>query len=737
MEQSVAAERRTVFSSLSGYFTPNQWIAYTLILVIGIAFRWYALDMRPVHHDESQHGMFGRYFFDAPDVHFYRYNPMLHGPLLYNLYRLVYNCIGSDIWSFRVPMAFLGTLYLFLPLLFRRWFSPRALLFLTAAIALGPSLIYWSRFAREDFYVLFGLFSMLIGAAGLFPRWSGSLVIFGFVIQLCSKANIFVHLAIILAYVFFEVFFRFALRLLGQRRTGDILFHGAVVLTSFGLMVFIVSSGLLFSGAVDVRIMFSLLFLIVTGVFIAEAVHASRQIESETLLSKSVANLKLYWREFSIGFIFSAAIYCYLYSAGGRYPWGIVSGLGFDAIAYWINQHSIERISGPFLFQFYTLSWYELPFILFYLLHVAHFYTRDRFRMTLGGGILAVSVLVTLIFGYYQIPVNENSLCKFLGVKDLRDLFGVPLLLLHPLIVTATHLIENRHVLAIWGYLFTSFFFSYSYLKEKVPWLSMYPLILGIIYLVLYFDAALHEQPLQNRGRARWSSVLFLIASVLISLGLIFVGEGYFYTNPDMIAESTVLENSGFLAFGLVFMILALLEQRIRLMGEFCVYTVLLLVVVVYNVRMAFITNFVKPGHASEYISQVHTTPEFHAMTLQIREKMTASVNGIRPLVLGRGESTWPITWYMAGVEGFNFDIPSGKSMSDYEYIFDSWDDNQGLKKIPAGFIGRQLEFRGWWVPDFNVISLRRFLRYAINHTPWNSTGFTYLLYMSKDHSQK
>ena len=123
-------------------------------------------------------------------------------------------------------------------------------------------------------------------------------------------------------------------------------------------------------------------------------------------------------------------------------------------------------------------------------------------------------------------------------------------------------------------------------------------------------------------------------------------------------------------------------------------------------------------------------------MAQQLRQKLSASLVGQKPLVLGKGESTWPITWYMAGVDGFNFDIPGDKKLEDYQYIFDSWDDAAGLKKIPTGYTGRQLEFRGWWVPDFSSMSTKRFLRYTINHTPWSPTGFTYLLYMSKDNQK-
>ena len=757
MEQAVKLNTGVQEAAIKDYFTKNEWVIYALIAIIGIAFRWYALDMRPVHHDESQHGMFGRYYFDAPEFHYYKYNPMLHGPLLYNLYRLVYNCIGSDLWSFRAPMACLGSLYIFIPLLFRRWFSPKALLFLTAGIALGPSLIYWSRFAREDFYVLFGMISMLIGAAGIFPRLSGPLVLFGYTIQLCSKANIFVHIPIILGFLVFEVFFSYALRLYTKRDYKQMLIHAALTIGSFASVIAILALGGL-SADMQPDVFYAKLFilLVASGLFLYETWQATSFVGEGTLIYAFRENVKINWRENAVGLFICVVVYCYLYSAGGRYTEGIVAGLGGEAIKYWLNQHSIERISGPFLFQFYTLTWYELPFICFFFLHLFHFYTRDKTRGYLGLYLIAQSFLVLVPFWFLKDPnfkpyenpgadptqfhniyamkmLTENALSKFLGIKDFRDLFGATLLCLHPLIVTITHIIEKRQSLALWGYLFTSFFFSYSYLKEKVPWLSMYPLILGIIYLTLYFDDHFKRNPIIDWQQRSWSGVFTNIGVALMLLAFLFIGEGYLSKNADIITESSVWENSGFLAFGLSFVLLGFFESKLKMFGRYNLFYLMLTIVAVYNVRLAFITNFVKPGHASEYISQVHTTPEFHAMALQLRQKLTASVTGKKPFVLGKGESTWPITWYMAGIEGFNFDVPADKKLEDFEFVFDSWSDSEGLKKIPEGYSGRQLEFRGWWVPDFNVITFKRFLRYAINHTPWSPTGFTYVLYMTRD----
>ena len=99
-------------------FSTREWGLFWFLILVGIALRWALLDVRPIHHDESLHAMYGIYFYDWPEEKFYKYDPMLHGPVLYNLYPLVYNTLGISDWSIRAPIAFLGSIFLFLPLFF-------------------------------------------------------------------------------------------------------------------------------------------------------------------------------------------------------------------------------------------------------------------------------------------------------------------------------------------------------------------------------------------------------------------------------------------------------------------------------------------------------------------------------------------------------------------------------------------------------------------------------------------
>jgi len=156
-DSAPAAAAAAEAKSWTGYFLAREWVAFGLFIAIGIILRWTMLDMRPYHHDESLHGMYGRYFYDFPNSNYYKYDPMLHGPMLYNCMRFIYAMFGDSLWAARTPVCVMGTLFMFVPFLYRAHLKRSTVLILTAAVALSPTLIYWSRFLREDFWVVSGM----------------------------------------------------------------------------------------------------------------------------------------------------------------------------------------------------------------------------------------------------------------------------------------------------------------------------------------------------------------------------------------------------------------------------------------------------------------------------------------------------------------------------------------------------------------------------------------------------
>lgn len=703
MESLEQAEQK----SFRDFFLPSQAAIFVLLVIVGVLLRWIGLGDRPLHHDESIHAMFGLYFFDFPDQNYYHYNPEYHGPTIYMLYRLVYNFFGVHDWSARAPMALLGSLSLFAPYVFRKYLQPITVLGLTAAIAVSPTLIFWSRFAREDPYVLLGMYLVLYGAILVKSPYKAMVVMLGITINYMTKANIFVFLAILLGYFIYE-----ALILRFNKDT-------------------IVS-----------------------------------QNDNSTLARRVFRQLREYPAQAIFGFLICASLFSYVITSGFRFKskflpdegaalsitnWmaslfgnesyiaTILDGMGRSSFLFWLGKHNQERISGPFLFHIYELSWYELIFMLAVLLQAGLFYYRSSAMVRFFAAIAALGSLAialpTALGDLKDWPTLMAIGAKF-KLKDpaFLEFFGFGIILAHALLITTVHLLRNERTLAFFGYFFMANLFTYSYLGEKVPWLSTYPLVAGLIYLALYFQDYVARYPVTNWNRVRFSDALVWGASLVMFLGILFYAESNLLSSRAEGEEKMAIQ---WMLIGLIVFLLGLAGNFFKLFGHFNIRNAAFCVVLLFNFRIALIVNFLADGERElGYISQVHTTKQFRDIANNIREVIESERYGFRPLVYVSGEPTWPVTWYFRGMSEYKFTLsPDGSEDEDYlklhpeylrqnyGYILETWDDN---KAVPEGFVSRKINLRGWWVPDFNQMTLYKFINNAVNLKPWSPTGYSY-----------
>ncbi len=650
-------------SDWTSYFSAKEWVIYGALIVAGLVLRWLLLDMRPYHHDESLHGMYGRYFYDFPNSNYYKYDPMLHGPMLYNCMRFIYAMFGDSLWAARTPVCIMGTLFMFVPLLYRRHLAQAATLVLTGAIALSPTMIYWSRFLREDYWVISGMLLTLFGFTIASRGWKPFLVLFGITIQWCTKENVFVTIAIFFGYLIFEALFQ--LFILKKRDTA--------------------------AGRI--------------GSFIAK-------------------NLPLT----AVSFLACFVVYAWFYGAGFRYPQGIVDGLGGKAIDYWAAHHSMERIKGPFNFHVYVTAWYEFPIFLAFLTHLVLFYRRAIPQIQFCAGLVLMALLISCYSTNAQ-TIEQNTLWKFFKLKNHLDIVGLFILLFHAPLVTIQHMLRGERILAAAGYFFTATFFAYSYLGEKVPWLSVYPLVYGLPYLALFFQDYFQRYPFNFRQYSVPNALLW-VGSTSIVLGLIFIAEQW--SQP---MDRLSLENRVFLVFGAL-LICAAIVAKLEALGRQSSTTFLgtmhlgrwiSVIAVIFCIRAAVQTNYLYAGKETEYLSQVHTTYDLAERALQIIDEATYERNGFAPRVYATGEATWPLTWYFRNIPNqYRFSLKNPEEIKEFAYIFISWKEKHDASEIPEGYIQKKVNLRGWWVPDFGQVSLKKFLRYSINHYPWNTSGFSY-----------
>ena len=144
-----------------------------MLVAVALGLRLYDLGDRPFHHDESQDAYFSWILFTEGD---YAYNPLLHGPLRFYLTASMYSLFGDSDFTARLAPALMGTAMVAMPYFLRRQLGRVAAFTAAVLLAIGPSYLYFSRFAREDIYfaaislaLLVVVFRFLDDAAALAP----------------------------------------------------------------------------------------------------------------------------------------------------------------------------------------------------------------------------------------------------------------------------------------------------------------------------------------------------------------------------------------------------------------------------------------------------------------------------------------------------------------------------------------------------------------------------------------
>lgn len=137
--------------------TERTWlIACIAIFVLGVALRFYGLELKPMHHDEGVNGFF---LTNLVRQGVYRYDPTnYHGPTLYYLALPLVKFFGLGTFAVRFLTALFGVGIIWLILSLRRYIGTIGALAAAALLAVSPGAVYYSRyFIHETLFVFFTL----------------------------------------------------------------------------------------------------------------------------------------------------------------------------------------------------------------------------------------------------------------------------------------------------------------------------------------------------------------------------------------------------------------------------------------------------------------------------------------------------------------------------------------------------------------------------------------------------
>lgn len=483
-----------------------------VLLLAAIFTRFYRLGDRPLHHDESIHAFQSRTLERDGS---WRYDPAYHGPFLYYANALVYKIAGATNTSARVLPALFGVGLLLFAIPLASWFGVEAAVVYAVLVLLSPHLTYFSRFIREDLYSLVFTFGTIVAFRKFLETDRSrwlTLSAVSFALAGATKEN---------AYM-----------------TG-------VLFVVFGLWV-----------------------------FADRALSPDRPGGLRAAWSQTRAWVIPRLVPIAIAATVFLCIWATLYTAFGKYPsdWLAIP----KAIKYWMGQHSIARIPGPWYYYLPQIVMYETATVVAAaLLFTQPAVRRDRFVQSI---LCAIGGLAFAAATSSALGEGSASRWAFRVIAVVGVLAAVDRLRLK-----GERAPRFLRFVVYWAFASLAI---YGWAREKVPWLTVHPL-LPLTILAAIAIAGLWRDRARPFSKAALAVVALLVA---VNAGGMYLAC-FRYGAHDVARE---------------------------------------------------------PDHA-EMLAYVQTTRDL-VRALDSVEKAKARVPAGQPVITVSGEASWPLTWYLRDV---------------------------------------------------------------------------------------
>ncbi len=157
---------RTAWSSIASARAPGGWHwprlgwlewAFVAMVLAAAALRLWELDGRVMHYDEAIHLHYAWKL--ARGIEFL-HSPWMHGPLQIEMVSIFLRVFGDTDFVARLPYALFGAALVGLPYLLRRQIGDRGAICAGVILTFSPSLLYFSRFGRND--ILMAVWAVLL-----------------------------------------------------------------------------------------------------------------------------------------------------------------------------------------------------------------------------------------------------------------------------------------------------------------------------------------------------------------------------------------------------------------------------------------------------------------------------------------------------------------------------------------------------------------------------------------------
>ncbi len=381
-------------------------------LALGLRLLW--LGMKPPHFDEGVNGWF---IDQMTRTGFYHYDPgNYHGPFHFYVLFLAQTLFGREIVAFRLPLVLINAATVWLILQYRRFLPWRVCTIAALAFALSPGMLFFSRYAIHEAWLVFAMVLGIWGVAELWTRgtarglWAG---VMGVVLMILTKETYLVHLfafalacgTLLLLEVFSPSSREISVRPVKQRWNVDTL--NATLFVGVLSIVFFYSGGFLDPSSLS-------------GLVKTFAIWSNTGVDGS-----GHGKAWYYWFELM-----------------GRYEWPALIGIAFSLRAVWPGMNRLSRllaIYGCGALTAYSIVNYKTPWCIIAIIWPFFFLFGDAVDSALrwterrphlrwlsiptaviAMAAVGVSAAVGIRLNYFR-PTDPKE--KYVYVQTMNDLF--------------------------------------------------------------------------------------------------------------------------------------------------------------------------------------------------------------------------------------------------------------------------------------------------------------------------
>lgn len=644
-------------------------LAYVGLVSIAALLRLWDLGTRAVHHDESLHGYFSWQLYTGNG---FEHNPLMHGPFLFHITAGSFFLFGDSDYTLRLPYALFGIALVLTPLLLRHRMGNLGALLAAAMLTISPSILYFSRFARNDIF-------MAVWTVGLVaviwryvderkPRYlyiAAALAAFGF----ATKENQYLVM-VVLGVPLLVMGWTDVWEWIKRRRS----------LSQWGapasMLLLLATISLPLGGAafsfIQDRLGVTLAARdgtpgVVTGAPDGAGYAIAAAISVGLLAAGAFIGIRWNARVWTRSFLIFAAVFVLFYTTVFTNWSGIATGV-WQGLGYWIGQQEVARGAQPPYYYVMVTSVYEFLPLLVSLVAAVYYLARgDRFRLFLVWW--AVASFVAYSISGEKMPWLETHVALplvFLAATALGDL------------------------------------------ASNVPW----------------------RRAISGGGFLVFAGVpLFLIA--FWRLILLISGETIMPELGEFFALWLLLAVMGLLLLGGWLLGRSIGRREVFALAGVTVVVLMALM----TVRASWIASFVHKDVPQEMLVYTQTSPHVHQLSRDIHEiaRLTGEGHQLDITIDNTSGFSWPWNWYLRGYEQVRSLELSEVDLGDTEDTAVAFvhSRNRGDAVLAYGndfTEAREVPLRQWFPETYKDTTLDQFFGALVDPSEWRHV-VDYFLY--------